>query len=227
MTDIPTLSVIVPALDAAPLLAGTLAALAPARPMEIIVVDGGSADRTCEIVEAAGARVLSAPRGRGGQLAAGAAAATGDWLLFLHADTKLAPGWEHAASAYMARTAGQRRAAAFRHALDHRARAARRIERLVAWRTRVLGLPYGDQGLLIPRAFYDEVGGFRPLPLMEDVDIVRRIGRRRIDRLDAAAVTSADRYRRGGWWLRPLRNLFCLTLYFAGVPPRLIERIYR
>jgi hypothetical protein len=87
-------------------------------------------------------------------------------------------------------------------------------------------LPYGDQGLLISRGLYGRLGGFRPLPLMEDVDLVRRIGWRRLRPLPGAAETSAIRYRRDGYVLRPLRNLCCLTLYFLGVPPRAIEKIY-
>ena len=114
----------------------------------------------------------------------------------------------------------------FRFALDDPDPRARRIERLARWRGRVLGVPYGDQGLLISRAFYDVLGGYRPLPLMEDVDMVRRIGRRRLVELDAAAVTSAARYRAGGWWLRPVRNLSILGLYFLGAPPALLKRLY-
>ncbi len=101
------------------------------------------------------------------------------------------------------------------------------MERLVNWRSRALGLPYGDQGLLIARSFYESLGGFRPIPLMEDVDIVRRIGKKNLAVLEVAAVTSADRYRRGGWWARPALNILCLSLYFIGVPPRTLEKIYR
>jgi hypothetical protein len=87
-------------------------------------------------------------------------------------------------------------------------------------------LPYGDQGLLLPRTLLEAIGGVRPLPLMEDVDLVRRLGRRRLVGLEAAAVTSAARWERDGWYRRSLRNLGCLALYAAGVPPRVIARIY-
>ncbi|RYJ04407.1 MAG: glycosyl transferase family 2, partial [Acetobacteraceae bacterium] len=113
-----------------------------------------------------------------------------------------------------------------RFTLDDPAPQARRLERLVAWRCRALALPYGDQGLLISRALYDELGGFRPLPLMEDVDLVRRLGRRRLAALPVDAVTSAERWRRDGWWRRSARNLGCLSLYFLGLPPSLIRRLY-
>ena len=124
------------------------------------------------------------------------------------------------------RPGSKERAAAFRLALDDSDPRARRVERLANWRGRALGLPYGDQGLLIAKGFYQALGGHRPLPLMEDVALARRIGRRRIAILDAEAVTSAARYRQGGWWLRPLRNLALLGLYFLGVPPRLLLRLY-
>jgi rSAM/selenodomain-associated transferase 2 len=194
---------------------------------EVILADGGSRDETCGIAEAAGTVFLRASRGRGEQLAAGAGAARGEWLLFLHADTVLQPGWDAAVRDFIDDPANARRAGYFRFALDDPRFAARRIERLVDLRCRKLGLPYGDQGLLIARDFYNQLGGFKPIALMEDVDIVRRIARRRLVMLDAVATTSAARYRRDGFWLRPVRNQFCLLLWFLGVPVRLIARIYR
>ena len=122
--------------------------------------------------------------------------------------------------------AGPGKAAYFRFALDSDDPRARRLERLVAWRCRVLALPYGDQGLLIHRDLLAQTGGMRPLPLMEDVDLIRRLGRRRLASLAADALTSADKWRRDGWNIRSVRNLFCLTLWFAGVPPRWILRLY-
>ncbi|MFQ5774484.1 MAG: TIGR04283 family arsenosugar biosynthesis glycosyltransferase [Kiloniellaceae bacterium] len=224
------LSVVIPALNAAGTLPAALACLAEGRAAglvrEVLVVDGGSADATPALAARAGARVLAAPCGRGRQLAAGAQAAVGDWLLFLHADTELGPGWAGAARAFIAAPGNEGRAAVFRFALDDPDPRARRVERLARWRARALALPYGDQGLLISQGLYRALGGFRPLPLMEDVDLVRRIGRRRLVVLDAAAVTSAARYRAGGWWLRPLRNLSVLALYLLGAPPGLLRRLY-
>ena len=171
--------------------------------------------------------IIECADGRGAQLAAGAAAAAGEWLLFVHADTVLEEGWAQAAQAFMADPANRERAAVFRFRLDDPNPAARRLERLVAWRGRRLGLPYGDQGLLVRRSFHESLGGFRRMVLMEDVDMARRIGKRRITQLDANAVTSAVRYRDGGYLRRSTRNLLCVGLYFLGLPVGLIARIYR
>lgn len=223
MARIRDLSVVIPALNAAATLPATLAALGDA-PGEVVVVDGGSTDATVAVAACLGARVVTAPRGRGGQIAAGVAAARGPWLLLVHADTRLAPGWAAAAEAFLAQ--GAERAGYFRFALDSGDPRARRLERIVAWRCRRFSLPYGDQGLLIARTLLDRIGGIATLPLMEDVDLVRRLGRQRLTCLPADAVTSAARWERDGWRLRSARNLVCLALYFAGVTPRLIARLY-
>jgi rSAM/selenodomain-associated transferase 2 len=221
------LSVVIPTLDAAAELPATLATLANSAVVrEIIIADGGSRDATVQIARDAGGRVIVASRGRGPQLAAGAAAATSTWLLFLHADCRPGSGWEDAVAAYVTAPDAAARAGYFALVLDDAGPAARRLERLVAWRCRILALPYGDQGLLIFRALYEKIGGFAPIPLMEDVDLVRRLGRNRLAALPATACASARRYRQGGYIRRPLRNLACLSLYFAGLPPRHIARLY-
>jgi rSAM/selenodomain-associated transferase 2 len=222
-----SISVVIPTLNGAVTLPQTLAALRGSLIVhEVIIADGGSSDETAACAGSAGARVIIAPRGRGSQLAAGAAAASGDWFLFLHADCQLEPGWQSAVEAFLRAPAAEGRAGYFDLVLDDPAPAARRLERIVAWRCRVLALPYGDQGLLIARILYDAVGGFAPLPLMEDVDLMRRLGRRRLARIGARCFASARRYRRDGYLRRPLRNLLCLSLYFAGVPPARIARLY-
>ena len=225
----PMLTIIIPTLNVAAGLSETLASINNSHelPWEIIVVDGGSVDETRKIATAANAVVVDAPRGRGQQLAAGARAARGDWLLFLHADTRLAGEWSQAFASFMADPASTRRAGYLRFALDDEASAARRLEAAVYWRNRMLGLAYGDQGLLIGRAFYRELGGYRQVPLMEDVNLVRRIGWRRLVMLDAEAVTSAEKYRREGYRRRVFRNALCLALYALGVPPRLLVSLYR
>ena len=222
-TDI---DVVIPTLNAARSLAPTLDSFGGDHGLRLAVTvcDGGSRDDTTAIARHAGATVLVTEPGRGRQLGEGAKAGSAPWLLFLHADTTLSTGWAAAVRQFMAMPAPK--AGYFRLRFASADPRARRLERLVAWRCRTFGLPYGDQGLLIERGFYRRMGGFRALPLMEDVDLVRRIGRRNLSALDAEAVTSAERYQRDGWLLRPMRNLGCLALYFAGLSPTVIRRLY-
>ncbi|MCH9764925.1 MAG: TIGR04283 family arsenosugar biosynthesis glycosyltransferase [Alphaproteobacteria bacterium] len=228
------ISVVIPTLDSEHDLTATLSALVPPTiagvVREVIVVDGGSCDRTADIVEEAGGTWIScSPAGRGPQLAAGAENAKADWILFLHADTVLSAGWHTEVETFIRNVdAGTRadNAGVFRFQLDDDGVAPRLLESLVYGRTRWLKFPYGDQGLLISRRLYDEVGGFRPLQLMEDVDLVRRIGRRRIHAFRSAATTSAERYRRHGYLRRIGRNQVCLALYYLNVSPNRLAKVY-
>ena len=231
MEPAPLLSIVIPTFNAERELPATLESISQIGgqtgfPSEIVIADGGSTDATPTLAARAKAAFIAVPGGRGAQLAAGAGASVGDWLLFLHADTRPQPGWNHVAEAFMMDARNRFRAGYFRFILNDGAAAARRLERLVHWRCRVLALPYGDQGLLISREFYDVLGGFAEIPLMEDVDMARRIGRKRLLPLAAAAVTSAERYQQGGYWLRPAKNLLCLGLYLVGLPPHLISGLY-
>jgi rSAM/selenodomain-associated transferase 2 len=228
------ISVVIPTLNAESRLADALTPLVPAVVdgivREVIVVDGGSRDRTIEVADHAGATVVRTAAGRGQQLAAGACRARGPWLLFLHADSVLETGWEREAAAFMEKVdLGERSlsAAAFRYALDDDGVAPRLLEVMVRARGALLSLPYGDQGLLIPRRLYEQIGGYKPMAIMEDVDIVRRLGRGRIAILRTRATTSAERYRSDGYLARVARNQLCLALYAAGVSPVRIAALYR
>lgn len=227
------ITVVIPTLNAETSLAATLTSLVPGAVegliRQVVIVDGGSSDRTLRIAEDSGADIVRSEPGRGQQLQEGAKAARFPWLLFLHADTVLDPGWERETAAFIERVdVGQRppSAAAFRFALDDMGFLPRMIETGVALRCTLLRLPYGDQGLLIPKRLYDEIGGFKPMPLMEDVDIVRRLGRSRRLILRTQAVTSAIRYKRDGYIRRAVRNLTCVSLYFLRAPLPLIVRLY-
>jgi rSAM/selenodomain-associated transferase 2 len=218
------LSVIIPTLHAAAELPACLQALRAPLVREVVVADAGSTDGTAEVAEMAGARVLvSMPPTRGGQIRAGCAAAGGDWLLILHADTRLQPGWAEAAARHMVEHPD--RAGWFRFALDDPRPVARVWEAGVALRSR-LGLPYGDQGLLISRRLYEGLGGVRDLPLMEDLDLVRRLGRGRLAPLRVKAVTSAVRYLRDGYLRRSLRNARLVARWLAGADPADLAREY-
>ena len=221
----PAVTIVIPVLFDAEAASALLAGLPASPDLEVVVVDG-AADRELEsIVARHGASILrrTAP-GRGRQMNAGAAAATGEWLLFLHADSTLPPGWQAAIAALDDAVIG----GWFRFALDDSAWQARVIERLTAWRVTHLRLPYGDQGLFVRRRIFTALGGFRELPLMEDVEFVRRLARAgRVVEVPLSLVTSARRWRREGWFRRSTKNLLLLGLYFVGVEPEKLARWYR
>lgn len=217
------LSVVIPTLEAADRIGPCLAALGEGLELvrEVILADGGSEDAIGAVAEASGARLIQAPCGRGSQLAAGAAAATAEWLLFLHADSVLEPGWPDPVRRFLRH---DDRAGWFSLRFDATGTAPRLVAGWANLRARA-GLPYGDQGLLIPVRLYRRVGGFPTVPLMEDVALARTLGRQRLAPVGHGVVTSAERYRREGWLRRGARNLTTLALYGAGVPPdRLVAR---
>ncbi|MBC6408371.1 MAG: TIGR04283 family arsenosugar biosynthesis glycosyltransferase [Rhodobacteraceae bacterium] len=190
---------------------------------ELIIADGGSTDLTLDIAEDAGAEIVSSAPSRGGQLRRGVAATKGAWVLVLHADTVLSPGWAEAVAMHVAHS---RDPAYFRLAF----RAPGWMPVWVAgWanlRSAIWGLPYGDQGLLVTRAQYEAAGGFPDQPLMEDVALARRLGCPLVA-LSAVATTSADRYLRDGWFRRGARNLWTLTRYRFGADPKDLVASYR
>jgi rSAM/selenodomain-associated transferase 2 len=215
-------SVIIPALNEESRVA---AAVSSVRGLaEVIVVDGGSEDATADVARRAGARVVVSPRGRGVQLDRGAREATGDWLVFLHADTRLEDGWPQALSSLPSDVVG----GAFRLAVDSPRRAYRVIEAGVALRCRLFRLPFGDQAIFARRAIYGIIGGFPPFPLMEDLVFSRRLGRAgRMAFPAVRAFTSARRWEEGGVVSTTVRNLGLQALYAAGFPPERLARLYR
>lgn len=209
------ISVIIPTKNSEHGLVHALSALVPAAAegviREVIVVDGGSSDHTERIAEAAGCEwvTLNAPRSE--RLAHGASLAKrGDWLLFLQPDTLLESGWHHEAQAFVERATrapnGARTAASFRLRHEAFGLSARVSESIAALRSQLLGMPYGNQGLLISRQFYQKLGGHRPLPKLEDLDIAKRIGRGRMVFLRSAAVSWGEPEREG--LLSRLRQAF-------------------
>ena len=221
------ISVVIPSLNAAAALPACLAALVEGLQAglirEVILSDGGSTDGTPQLAEGWGAELISGAPSRGGQLRRGCDAAQGEWLLVLHADTVLAPGWTDAVQGHMARGTGA--AGWFRLRFDQRGPAPRLVAGWANLRS-ACGLPYGDQGLLLPRALYDAVGGYPDQPLMEDVALARAL-RGRLARLEGNAVTSAEKYRRQGWLRRGGRNLWTLMRYIMGASPDALAERYR
>ncbi len=219
------ISVVIPTLNAADTLPACLAALMEGLDAglvrELIISDGGSTDATCAIAQAWGGDIVAGPASRGGQLQRGCAVARGEWLLVLHADTVLAEGWSAAAAKHL--RGGD--AGWFHLAFDEGGMPGRIVASWANLRSR-LGLPYGDQGLLIPYALYEAAGRYPDQPLMEDVAIARAL-RGNLKGIDAIAVTSAEKYRQQGWLRRGSRNLCMLLRYAAGARPEVLVKSYR
>ena len=221
------LSVIIPTLNATDALPGTCNALLEGVTDgligELILSDGGSSDGIREMARELGATLVTGPKGRGTQIARGVAAAQSPWLLILHADTHLSEGWTKAALHHMQHHADM---AGWFH-LKFRAPgfAPRSVAAGANLRSRLLGLPYGDQGLLISANLLGDVGGIPDLPLMEDVALARRL-KSRLRPLGATAETSANRYLQDGWARRVARNLWTLARYLSGASPEDLARRY-
>ncbi len=223
------LSILIPTLNAEADLPACLDALMPGVDAgmirDVVLADGGSDDATRQIADAAGCTVLDAPRGRAVQMNTAARAARGDWYLFLHADTVLAAEWVERVQDHIAMHPDK--AAVFTLAFRSDAPEARWLAARANRRTRWLALPYGDQGLLIPRALFDAVGAFAEVDLMEDVIMARRLGRRRLRLLSAEARTSAAKYERDGWRRRAYANAWRLLRFLMGARPDILARTYR
>lgn len=223
------LSVIIPTLNTVEDLPRCLASLMPGAEAglirEVLLCDGGSTDGTLDIADAAGASVIQSERGRGKQLAAGAEEARGEWLLFLHADTALTRDWVERVRDHL--TNAPAKAAYFTLAFRSDHPMARHVAARANRRAKFLGLPYGDQGLLVPRSLYEETGGYKDMPLMEDVALVRAIGKRRLSMLSAEARTSAAKYERDGWRKRSWKNVWLITRYLLGASPEKLAAAYR
>lgn len=226
----PDISIIVPVLGEQALIAATLdhlEGLAFQGRREIIVVDGAADAGTIARIARAGVICTASPAGRGIQLNKGAALARGRILLFMHADTRLpGPALKLVATAVDGKHAI---AGAFSLGIASHRPAYRRIEAVANWRSRRLGLPYGDQAIFVKKAVFDALKGFKPIPLMEDVDLMRRLNRTggRIVLLAAKVATSARRWEKEGIVYTTLRNWMLLALFTAGVKPQRLVRWYR
>lgn len=213
------LSIIIPTLNEATTLDKTLRCAQTNPTVEIIVVDGGSQDRTVEIARSRGAKVIISPQpGRAAQMNAGAAIATGDVLLFLHADTHLPPEYETIVRATLAQP--QVIAGAFKLKIDAPLPSLRWVERTVNARSRFLQLPYGDQAIFLKTSTFKQLGGFPELPIMEDFELVRQLKRRgKIAIAPVAVLTSPRRWLKLGVFKTTAINQAIVLGYFLGIPP--------
>jgi rSAM/selenodomain-associated transferase 2 len=223
----PKLSIIIPVLDEAAGIAEALAALAPfrTRGAEVVVVDGGSRDGTLEAARPLADLVVTAPRGRGSQMNAGAAAARGDALIFLHADTRLPPDADRLVLDVFAHS--KRAWGRFDVTIAGRSPSLRLVAAMMNWRSRVTGIATGDQAMFMTRAAFAQAGGFPDIPLMEDIAMSRRlkaIGPPAC--LAPRATTSGRRWDRDGV-VRTIFMMWRLRLtFFLGAEPAQLARQY-
>ena len=219
------ISVIVPVLNEEATIAATLGVLAALAPYEVIVVDGGSVDRTRDIAARSGGQVLSAERGRARQMNRGAARASGEVLLFLHADTRLPDSAfsDIAAALNDPRCLGGR----FDVELEGSHRMLKLVGALINYRSRVTKVGTGDQAIFLRREIFLRMGGYPDIPLMEDIALCRALKRMgAVACLRSRVVTSARRWENDGVWRTIVRMWTLKLLYLAGVSPARLRQFY-
>jgi hypothetical protein len=224
-TPLKPISVIIPTLNEAKSIEQTIQQLNQHEPVEIIVVDGGSQDATIDLARAANAIILKLDPSKARQMNAGAARATGEILLFLHADTLLPDNY-----AEKVRTALKPdgvSAGAFSLGIESDVNGLRLVENVANWRSRVFQMPYGDQALFVSRETFNQIGGYPDYPIMEDFEFVRRLKRRgKIVILPDSVRTSPRRWQNLGILKTWLLNQMIIIAYYCGIPPKRLSKWY-
>jgi rSAM/selenodomain-associated transferase 2 len=219
------ISIIIPAINEAGNIKQTIATTQRSTNIEVIVVDGGSQDDTVAIAGSLGVKVISSSPGRAVQMNTGAALASGDILLFLHADTLLPVGFDE-----MIRAALQQPgviAGAFALRINADLASLRLVEKGVYWRSRLLQMPYGDQAIFMTKAVFQQVGGFPELPIMEDFELIRRLKRLgKITILRVPVITSARRWLQKGVFKTTLINQIVIIAYLLKIKPARLRTWY-
>lgn len=222
----PWLTIVIPASNEASTIGWSLASLASEAGTEVVVVDGASEDATAAVARSHGATVVSATDGRAGQANAGALHGTASTLLFLHADTVLLPGATGVIDEALTQPGVS--GGAFRLAIFTEKPGIEVIEWLIHFRSTVLQMPYGDQGIFLRRRIFEQVGPYPPLPIMEDFEFMRRLGRHgRVVTADPPALTSSRRWDRLGLLRTTLINQMMIAGYLVGLSPERLMRFYR
>ncbi|MBE9038953.1 TIGR04283 family arsenosugar biosynthesis glycosyltransferase [aff. Roholtiella sp. LEGE 12411] len=224
--DAAKISIIIPAINEAGNIKEAIATIELSKNIEVIVVDGGSQDDTVAIAQSLGVKVISSSPGRAAQMNAGAMAASGEILLFLHADTRLPTGFDA-----MIPTALQQPrtvAGAFNLRIDASLLSLRWVEWGVNWRSRFCQMPYGDQAIFVTKQIFQEIGGFPELPIMEDFELMRRLKNTgRIVIIPVPVITSPRRWLQKGVLKTTLLNQIVIIAYLLGVSPKRIHSWYR
>ena len=226
------ISIVIPTLNEAATITKILANIHPLPNVEVIIVDGGSIDHTIKLAQASGVRVLSSPKGRAHQMNVGAKAATGEILLFLHADTVLPSGFEQMVRSTLQPPIDKQLpitiAGAFTLKIDDPMPSLRWIEWMVTWRSKWRQMPYGDQAIFLTAETFRSIGGFVEMPIMEDFELIKRLQRRgRIEILAAPVLTSARRWLQRGIWQTTLINQAIIIGYSIGISPDRLVTWYR
>jgi len=193
----------------------------------IIIIDAHSKDNTIKIAKKYKSEILLCSANRGKQLHKGAQKANTDWLLFLHADTIINKNSYNEIINFIKIENNINKAAYFKLKFNDKNYYSLFIEKMVYLRNIIFQLPYGDQGLLISKNFYKKIGGYEELPIMEDINIIKKIKYKNLNIINSYIITDAVKYKKQGWLIRPLINLTCLTLYFMGCNINTINNIYK
>jgi rSAM/selenodomain-associated transferase 2 len=219
------ISVIIPTLNEAKAIEHTVLNLNKNGQTEVIVVDGGSHDETANIAKSAGAKIMTSVTSKAKQMNVGAAEATGDILLFLHADTRLPENSVNCVRAALHRDGVS--AGAFSLGIDAEGVGLRIVEKVANWRSRVFQMPYGDQALFVHRRIFDSVGGYPDYPIMEDFEFVRRLKRMgKIAILPESVKTSPRRWQQLGIVKTWLLNQMIILAYYCGISPKRLSKWY-
>lgn len=220
------ISIVIPVLNEATTIAKTIAITQLGKNIEILVVDGGSQDNTVELVRSLGLKVLLASTGRANQMNAGAKAATGEILLFLHADTHLPAKFDRSVRRVLRQP--KTIAGAFALQIDGSLLGLRLIEKGVNWRSHFLSLPYGDQAIFVKTGTFKALGGFPQLPIMEDFEFVLKLRNwGGIAIIPTPVITSSRRWQKLGVWQTTIMNQLAIAAYFLKIPPERIAKWYR
>ena len=218
------LSIIIPTFNSELTLFKTISSLG--RGLRIYVIDGGSRDNTIKIAKQCNVSVEVSRPNRGYQLSKGASYISQGWILFLHSDTVLSPNLHDEVNKFIRKTNSLNNVGNFMLKFDDKNFFLRIVEKSVRLRCKLLSLPYGDQGLLIHNSLYKKIGGFNPLPLMEDVDLISRINKKNLFCIPSYAVTSSERYKKDGYLIRVLKNFICFLMFKFNFPIKLIKNFY-